>query len=544
MIKKIKSRSYKAPLLSILILVGMATGCKDEELVEEVLVSVADVSPKEAMRGDTVTITGANFGVDLNALAVTINYVPASLISVNDNEVKAIIPLQATTGVLSIGKTTSPLVVALPVFRIAETNEPFIVEVIPQSGAQPGDIVTIKGGNFNLFGYKNYVTIGGEFAEVIDAIETELKVLVPGIDKSGKVLVSVYGKQSNAVDIGISPVSPVADGRIFFITYTNDPLLEFAPSATIYKGKNTTQEEPSGELVYTDPGVEFSFSDTNDALGTANNLEYFTFNYHAPAKKIVYGALLASENRYAIVSMDPGNPIRNEVYSSTTSPLLRQEFLIDQITGELFFLGRVRILGVNRTTIVKGSIDGAPALAFGAPDYSSSISFSIRLLALSKDRIFFRPFQFSNLNLQTSEVQSIAKDGTDFRAHGIFSSSTTWDCHARQSDNKLYYLSGNRGGQVREFDFDTNQDKALYSTSLLEPLIDVIPDGNKGEIAKILSFKVAGNNLYFVSGANSQQVWRVKTDGSSFRPTLVYSNTNGNTPFFVGTRTLAISPLE
>jgi hypothetical protein len=301
-----------------------------------------------------------------------------------------------------------------------------------------------------------------------------------------------------------------------------------------WRGKDSAKQIPSGTLLYTDPAQYEFFEPTQpttfskDRTGVYGQEILFMLACYSKENMLLYGADYNYDGFFStidvgIVRLDPANPVRNMLYSTenlSNGKPLSPRFLVDQLNGDIFYRGRTSS-GSRR--IFKGNTNGI------APVEISSLGSNIELLAVSKNRIFFKSTSFGNL-LTEGNVSSIKKDGTDLISHAFKSVSFAGNADARAIDDKLYYFG--EQNTLKEFDFDTGLTRNLYSFSLLKK--GFITDGF---LVPYPVIKVANNNIYYSLG--NFKVSRVKSDGSSSEGLTVYPDVRESGNFFA-LRALAI----
>ncbi|MEJ8804591.1 IPT/TIG domain-containing protein, partial [Pontibacter sp. H249] len=160
--------------------------------------------------GDEVTITGANlsevFRVRFNGVAAR------TIIVVNNNQIRAIVPSKATTGKIALdapgGTSTSALT-----FEITSPL-PSITSFTPGSG-QAGDEVTITGANLSeVF----RVRFNGAIATFTQVSDTQIRAVVPATATTGKVTVE-------------APAGMVTSALTFEITSPLPSITSFTPGS-------------------------------------------------------------------------------------------------------------------------------------------------------------------------------------------------------------------------------------------------------------------------------------------------------------------------
>lgn len=141
--------------------------------------------------GETLTITGANFGV--SGAIVTINGNPAT------NVVHSVAHEELTVTVPQGYGLNRPLVVTVGLQAssaiLVNYEAPVITSIAPQSGSTAGGAtITVVGKNFYLNG--GSLTIGSEPAQIISHSPTELVALTPAGVGSQPVAFSISGQTS------------------------------------------------------------------------------------------------------------------------------------------------------------------------------------------------------------------------------------------------------------------------------------------------------------------------------------------------------------
>ncbi|MEM9361454.1 MAG: IPT/TIG domain-containing protein [Bacteroidota bacterium] len=167
---------------------------------------ITDLSTTGAPVGETVIITGANFGTTANENTVSFNGVEATINEASETRLEVTVPEGATTGPLTVeflGQTNGTEVI----FTVA----PEITGFSPESGAF-GTEVTITGTNFNADSENVQVTINGAIASIVSASTTELIVEVPAEGTSGPLSIEIETLLANSPTdfITIPSISSIA----------------------------------------------------------------------------------------------------------------------------------------------------------------------------------------------------------------------------------------------------------------------------------------------------------------------------------------------
>ncbi len=145
---------------------------------------ITELSATGAAVGETVIITGQNFGATVAENTVEFDGIMAEVTAASETELVVIVPNGATTGPLTVEVLEQTG--TIEIFTIA----PVITSFEPLKGAADQEI-TITGTNFNNLAENNNVTFNGVLATVVSASATSLTVVVPPEANSGKIAVEV-----------------------------------------------------------------------------------------------------------------------------------------------------------------------------------------------------------------------------------------------------------------------------------------------------------------------------------------------------------------
>jgi hypothetical protein len=197
------------------------SSCDEDEPGPPVITSF---SPESAMPGTSVTITGANFSATPESNIVQFNGADATVATASAKELVVTVPPPATIGKITVtvaGRTaTSATDFTIP--------EPSITGFSPAS-AVVGTSVIIAGANFSTVINENIVKFNGVDATVSAASATQVTVTVPATATTGKITITVHGRNStSATDFTVpaptitSYFPPIAaSGRSVVIAGTN-----------------------------------------------------------------------------------------------------------------------------------------------------------------------------------------------------------------------------------------------------------------------------------------------------------------------------------
>ncbi|GET22110.1 IPT/TIG domain-containing protein [Prolixibacter denitrificans] len=138
---------------------------------------ITKIEPLNGSFGDTITISGNNFTNDIRYNKVFFGNVSAIITSFSNKEIKVIVPgaLNQTLSSIKLESTGHQLVYGTQ-FRL---DAPVVESYNPASATKPNQEITITGKNFNPVTQYNTVFIDGYQANITDATDTTLKVILP-----------------------------------------------------------------------------------------------------------------------------------------------------------------------------------------------------------------------------------------------------------------------------------------------------------------------------------------------------------------------------
>jgi len=171
--------------------------------------SIASLNPTSGAAGDSVTITGANFGATQGTSTVKFNGVAATPTSWSTTSIVAPVPTGATTGnvVVTVGGVASN---GVSFTVTAVSTGPSITSLNPTSGAV-GTPVMISGANFGATQGTSTVKFNGTVATPTSWSATSIAAPVPAGATTGNVVVTVGGVASSGVSFTVSggPMGPL-----------------------------------------------------------------------------------------------------------------------------------------------------------------------------------------------------------------------------------------------------------------------------------------------------------------------------------------------
>lgn len=148
---------------------------------------ITDFNPKMGVAGDVVTIDGQNFGSPNYGYKVRFGDYSAVFLNSTRNRIEVIVPDLDTlfdnpTGPLSqyLNKSIKVEVADFSVVATSDFNYvlPTVTDFSPKQ-VSPGDHVTIKGANFDMFGDRIEVWLTDDQAEIISISPTEIIFKTP-----------------------------------------------------------------------------------------------------------------------------------------------------------------------------------------------------------------------------------------------------------------------------------------------------------------------------------------------------------------------------
>lgn len=159
--------------------------------------SVHSFTPANGAIGSQIRISGTGFGNASSPAEVTINGVPATVVSVSDTLIVAVIPKNASSG---------PVVVKVNGQSSTGANFQFqdIGSIKPMTGGV-GTKVTINGSGFSTVTIGNVVEFNGKVAQILEASETKLLVVAPDGVTTGPIAVAVNGQKMAGPTFTIVP---------------------------------------------------------------------------------------------------------------------------------------------------------------------------------------------------------------------------------------------------------------------------------------------------------------------------------------------------
>ncbi|MBN1968730.1 MAG: IPT/TIG domain-containing protein [Candidatus Delongbacteria bacterium] len=148
-----------------------------DEKFNYLIPNIFSVNPINVTFGDTITITGENFGTSILWNTVLIKNIEAEIINVNKTKIEFIVPTELsnksnTITLNSVGKQ-------LEVSEQLTLKPPEISSFSPLKATVPNQIITIYGENFNPNEDYNSIQIKGVEANIINSEQNAISVELP-----------------------------------------------------------------------------------------------------------------------------------------------------------------------------------------------------------------------------------------------------------------------------------------------------------------------------------------------------------------------------
>ena len=167
-------------------------------------VSIIEFTPNNGPAGTAVTIYGTAFSTTPSENTVTFNGVAASVTSATATQIVTQVPVDATTGPISVTTPAGTAASSTP-FIVGNPTGPTITGFNPTIGAT-GTGVTITGTNFDASFHVNRVQFNNTFATVTASTTTSITTSVPAAAGSGRITVTTpEGSAVTSADFFIPP---------------------------------------------------------------------------------------------------------------------------------------------------------------------------------------------------------------------------------------------------------------------------------------------------------------------------------------------------
>lgn len=152
------------------------TSIADEQF-NYLIPSIFNVNPTNVTFGDTITITGENFGTSMLWNTVLIKNIEAEITYVDKTKIEFVVPTELTNKsntitLISVGKQ-------LEFSERLTLKLPEIISFSPLKATEPNQTITIYGNNFNPHEDYNSIRINGFYATIINSQQNVIRVELP-----------------------------------------------------------------------------------------------------------------------------------------------------------------------------------------------------------------------------------------------------------------------------------------------------------------------------------------------------------------------------
>jgi YD repeat-containing protein len=158
---------------------------------------ITSLSPTSGAVGDSITVTGTDFGTTQGSSTITFNGTSATPSSWSNTSITVSVPTGATSGPVV---TT---VAGVAGNSVSFTVKPKITAIDPGSGSA-GAAVTITGTTFGATQGSSTITFNGATGTPTSWSDTSISVLVPNAATAGPIVVTVNGSASNGMSFNVT----------------------------------------------------------------------------------------------------------------------------------------------------------------------------------------------------------------------------------------------------------------------------------------------------------------------------------------------------
>nr|MBA2563889.1 carboxypeptidase regulatory-like domain-containing protein [Gemmatimonadota bacterium] len=170
---------------------------------------IASVSPLRVEVGDTITITGTNFGSNAQDVAVTVNGTSAGVVSVTPTTILAVIPSSVQSGSGTVRVTVERAAAAASASLTILTSAPPVIGGFDPDTVAAGGTLTITGQNFGDAIGETSVSIAGTSVQILSVATGQILVQVlAAASGTVAVVVTVRGRASAPQSVTVAPTEP------------------------------------------------------------------------------------------------------------------------------------------------------------------------------------------------------------------------------------------------------------------------------------------------------------------------------------------------
>ncbi|MEP5339018.1 MAG: YCF48-related protein [Algibacter sp.] len=190
--------------------------------------TITSINPPAANRGDTVTISGVDFGGTIDDNTVLFGTEAATIVSASSTAIEVIVPESLSVGPITVTLTVASINQETTVdFEVTDIVAVTVASYNPPAESVGAEI-TVFGTNFSEVISENQVSFNGVDATVSIATSNALTVIVPDGATTGPISVTVDGETAAGPDftilfgfaelLTIPGVDPTADfTRVFWV---------------------------------------------------------------------------------------------------------------------------------------------------------------------------------------------------------------------------------------------------------------------------------------------------------------------------------------
>ncbi len=161
------------------------------------------IEPAYGPPGSILSISGKDFGSSPTNSEILVNANPAEIVEWTDRNIKAIVPQDASSGMVSV--TIEGRNRFAGIFKVSRVFE------VSATKTRPGDIITIKGEGFGDQIFNSSVFFNNSVqATVIEWIDEKITIQVPPAALSGPLIANIQEKELIIADLQINSVSSIS----------------------------------------------------------------------------------------------------------------------------------------------------------------------------------------------------------------------------------------------------------------------------------------------------------------------------------------------
>ncbi|MDO5968268.1 YCF48-related protein [Flavivirga aquimarina] len=182
---------------------GGKTGTSNILNIDVPNLTITSINPPAANRGDTVTLSGVDFGDTIDDNTVLFGTEAATIVSASSTEIEVIVPESLSVGPLTVTLTVASINQETTIdFEVTDIVSVTVTSYNPPAESVGAEI-TIFGTNFSEITSENEVSFNGTNATVTAATSNALTVIVPDGATTGPISVTIDGETAVGPDFTI-----------------------------------------------------------------------------------------------------------------------------------------------------------------------------------------------------------------------------------------------------------------------------------------------------------------------------------------------------